>query len=550
MSSDNIRSAAIDLRHDIPAGVAVAGLLVPEAVAYSAIAGLSPVHALIAAVIGLVVYGVMGRSRFAIVSPTSSSAAVLAAGLAMLATIDPAARALAAGLVVALVGLLFVAAGALKLGRLANFVSRPVLRGFAFGLAISIVLRQLPTIVGLPPEGSSPPLMFVALLGAIARWSLPSLAIGVIALAAILALRRWPAVPGAFVVLVAGIAASFMIDLSTAHVAVVGPVALTLEPPQWQVLDRHMWLAAANVALPLALILFVESWGTIRTLALRHGDAVDSNRELVALGAANMVSGAMGGMAVGAGFSASSANEAVGAQGRAAGLCAALALAMIVIFAAPLIARVPNPVLAAVVIAALAHALDPQAILRLWRIDRDQFVAIIAAVGVIVFGVLNGMLFAVALSVLALIRRIATPQIAVLGQLDETHNYVDIARHPDARTYPDILIVRPGEPLFFANADTVLATVERRAAQGNVRFVILSLEESSDLDSTALDVLSEAASRLGAADRTLILARMKDPVHDLLMRASGALATLAGRGTRSVADAVDTIRAHEKEAIQ
>jgi MFS superfamily sulfate permease-like transporter len=186
----------------------------------------------------------------------------------------------------------------------------------------------------------------------------------------------------------------------------------------------------------------------------------------------------------------------------------------------------------------LAHALDPQALLRLWRIDRDQIVAIVAALGVIVLGVLNGMLFAVALSVLALIRRIATPQVAVLGQLGTSQNYVDLSRHPEARTNPGVLIVRPGEPMFFANADSIMAEIETRAAAGDVRIVVLSLEESADLDSTALDVLAESSIRLAAARRQLVVARMKDTVHDLMIRAGEPLATLAASGTRSVADAM------------
>jgi MFS superfamily sulfate permease-like transporter len=528
----------IDPRRDIPAGLAVAGLLVPEAVAYAAIAGLQPIHALIAAVTGLVVYAGFGRSRFAIVAPTSSSAAVLAAGLALIGAGDAATRVVMAGMVVAFVGIFFLLAGAFRLGSLASFVSRPVLMGFAFGLAVSIVIRQVPTLVGLPVEGSSPPLVLVSLLAGIARWSVPSLAIGGAALATLLVLRRLPSVPAAFSVLCAGIALSYAINLPAAHVAVIGPIDLTLAWPQWPDVALDKWLGIANVALPLALILFVESWGTMRTLALRHGDAITSNRELVVLGATNLVSGALGGMPAGAGFSASSANEAAGCQSRASGLVAALAVVVLVLAAGPLIARTPEPVLAAIVIAALAHALDPQALLRLWRIDRDQIVAIVAALGVIVLGVLNGMLFAVALSVLALIRRIATPQVAVLGQLGTSQNYVDLSRHPEARTNPGVLIVRPGEPMFFANADSIMAEIETRAAAGDVRIVVLSLEESADLDSTALDVLAESSIRLAAARRQLVVARMKDTVHDLMIRAGEPLATLAASGTRSVADAM------------
>ena len=535
---------ATALRKDAVAGLVVAGLLIPEAIAYASIAGLPASHAIIAALVGLSVYAALGNSRYAIVSPTSSSAAVLAAGLATLAAPDPATRALMAFAIVAVVGIMFIAAGILKFGYLASFVSRPVLRGFAFGLAVSIVVRQLPTIVGIKVAGSNPAAQLARFVMSESQWNIVSAVIGIVALIVLLGLRRLPAIPGAVVVMAGGVGVSFLIDLPGHHVAQIGPLALTVAIPALLTLTQDQWLALTNAALPLALIVFAEAWGTTRALALRHGDSIEPNRELVALGVANLVSGGLGGLAVGAGFSASSAGEAAGATNRATGVIAAVALIVLILLAGPLIARVPNAILAAVVIAALIHALDPQPILRLWQIDRDQVIASVAAIGVFTFGVLDGMLFAVALSVVALIRRIATPELAILGRLGDSHNYVDLVHHPEAHTDPATLIVRPGEPMFFANAERILSAVERRAADANVRFVVLSLEDSGDLDSTALDALAESASRLAANGRQLTLARLKDPLRDLLTRAGQPLVTLAINGTRSVADAVDTIHAH------
>lgn len=541
--------SAIAARSDIPAGLAVAGLLIPEAIAYAAIAGLAPVHALVAAIIGMTVYAFAGQSRFAIVAPTSSSAAVLAAGLATMAPGDAATRAAMAMAVVGMAGLIFVLAGVLRLGMLATFVSRPVLRGFAFGLAVSIVIRQLPLIAGVSVDATNPLLRLAGLIGAAGRWNLADVTIGLAAIAGLFGLKRWASIPAAFFVLALGIAISFAIDLPGHGVALVGPVSLTLERPTLPHFSQGEWLRLGNIALPLALIVFVESWGTARTLALRHGDMIEPSRELRALGIANLLSGVSGGLPVGAGFSASSANEAAGSTSRVSGAMAAFALTALALLVGPLIARIPEPALAAVVIAALAHALDPRPILRLWRIDRDQIIASAAAIGVLLFGVLNGMLIAVALSVIALVRRLATPEIATLGQLGASHNYVDVARHPEARIEPGILIVRPGEPMFFANAERILSTVEQQAARSNAHFLVLSLEESGDLDSTALDALAESAARLAASGRTLTLARMKDPVHDLLIVAGGPLEALAKRGTRSVADAVDQI-AQMKETMK
>jgi MFS superfamily sulfate permease-like transporter len=529
------------LARNIASGVAVAGLLIAEAVAYSSIAGLAPVEALIAAVIGLTVYSAFGRSRFAITSPTSSSAAVLAAGLATLGATDPALRSTMAATIVGLAGALYLVMGVMRLGSLASFVSRPVLRGFAFGLAINIVVRQLPAVAGVQDNATNTFLVLVGLLGSVAAWNWPSIAVGSLALGLLFGMRRWPRLPGAFIVLAGFVVATFVMDFPAHHVALVGPVTLSLRWPALPQFDIHVWWAMANVAMPVALIVFAESWGTIRTLALRHGDDVSPNRELLALGAANLLSGALGGMAAGAGFSGSSANEAAGATNRLSGLVAAVAVTMLLTGAGNLIARTPEPVFAAIVMAALSHTLDPSPLLRLWRIDRDQIIATAAVIGVLAFGVLNGMLLAVLLSVLALVRRIATPAISTLGRLGDSNDFVDLTRHPEAATVPGILIVRPSEPMFFANAEAIMTAIERQAVAAKSGSVILSLEHSDDLDSTALDALSDSANRLAKHQCQLVLAHMKDPVRDLLMTTGGTQVALALHGTRTVAEAVSAI---------
>jgi MFS superfamily sulfate permease-like transporter len=250
----------------------------------------------------------------------------------------------------------------------------------------------------------------------------------------------------------------------------------------------------------------------------------------------------VGGQPVGAGFSASSANETSGASNRSAGAVSALVLGAFILFGLPLIARVPTPILAAVVVAALLHALDPRPVLQLWRIDRDQYLALIAALGVLLLGALYGMLLAVGLSVVAIIRRLAEPNVVRLGQLDGGRDYVDAARHPEAIVDPAVLVVRPSEPLFFANAERIMTRIEDMATR-NARFVVASLELSDDLDSTSLEVLGESATRLQARGQELRLGRVKDPVRELMVAAGGKLALLATGSSRSVADAVASARA-------
>ncbi|MET0309300.1 MAG: SulP family inorganic anion transporter [Sphingomonas sp.] len=528
-------------RADIVAGISIAGLLLPEAVAYSGIAGLPPQHALVAAIAGCLAYALIGRSRFAIVSPTSSSAAILAASLGALAG-PPELRILLATVTVGMVGLMFFAAGVARLGGLTGFVSRPVLRGFAFGLAITIILKQLPLLVGIDLHEADIFRLTLGLVAGIAQWNPVTLVVGMTALAILLALRRFPMLPGGLVVLAGGVALSMLLDLPSHGVAVVGrinvwPSLPHLAPIPWRTLS-HL----AELALPLVLILFAESWGTMRALALRHGDTLNPNRELSALGVANLASALVQGMPVGAGFSAGSASEAAGAASRAAGVFAAIGLAALMLLAAPLVAHLPQAVLAAVVMAALGHALDPAPLIRLWRLGKDQYVALAAAVGVLALGILNGMLFAILLSVAALIRKMAAPDFVRLGRLGDSHDFVDLARHPDAVEIRGVAIWRPMEPLFFANAERVLALIaDRQAAEPEVKTVVVSLEQTFDLDSTALDALIEFDARLKMRGIMLLLARARDPVRDVL--AAGGAGDLVARSSYSVEDSIARLAA-------
>lgn len=523
-------------REDLVAGLCVAGLMLPEAVAYANIAGMPPQRAILAAIAGCFCYALFGRSRFAIVAPTSSSAAILAATLGT-SSIPMMDKGSVATLVVLMVGGLFLAAAAARLGGLTSLISRPVLRGFAFGIAVTIIIHQLPILVGVSVSGRDLTSVLVQLVSEVPQWNTASLATGGMALVALLVSRRYPAWPGAVAVLALGIAAAELFDLPARHVALIGSISTAPSWPSLPHLPPSAYPQLAQFALPLVLILFAESWGTIRTLALRHGDNVEANRELGALGAANLASAFVHGMPVGAGFSAGSASEAAGAGTRATAVIAAVGLAALVLFAAPLIACLPQPVLAAVVIAALTHALDPRPLLRLWRLDRDQYVAAGAALGVLALGVLDGMLLAIVLSLAALLQRFASPGIARLGRIGHSHDYVDIARHSDAVAPTDVAIWRPATPLFFANAERILALVAARThAEPGLRAVVLSLEESNDLDSTALDALIEFDRSMAAAGLPVQLARLHDRARDLL-NAAGA-GDLARSGTYSVDDAV------------
>ena len=505
---------------DVLAGLSIAGLLLPEAVAYSGIAGLPPQAGVIALFVGLVCYGLLGRSRYAIVSATSSSAAVLAAGTLALAGPAGAARAAVAATLVLLTGGCFLIAGAARLGGLSHLIARPVLRGFTFGLACVIALKQLPNLFGLPGlHGDFVPMLLLDLLKSAAQVQPATMGAGVAALLLLFLCERVRRLPGSLLVIVLGVAASGW--LAQHGVTLTGAINLTPAwvLPKWP--SSGQWLPSIELAAALLLVLYAESYGAIRAFALKHGDRVNANRDLLVLGVANVVSGLLHGMPLGAGYSGTSANEAAGARSRLAGLVAAGCVLLMVLLLLRWIERIPEPVLAAIVIHAVSKSWR-LAVFKpylLWK--RDRLVALAAVLAVLAFGILNGLLVAIAFSLAMLLRQLATPRISVLGQLGDSHDYVDIAEHPDAQQQPGMLILRAEEPLFFANAESILALARQRVEDhAGIHVVVLSLEESSDLDSTALESLADFATWLSARDIMLRVARLKDAVHALLLRAA------------------------------
>ena len=536
---------------DLIAGLCVAGLLLPEAVAYAGLARLPIVHALSAMLVGLAVYAVFGGSRFAIVSPTSSTATLSAAAAVSLSGVtalsDPAAYAQALVALVLMCGVALMLLAVVRQGQLSAYVSRPVLRGFAFALAITIVIKQLPDALGfaLSADAGADPLhllFYAATHGA--QWHVPTMVVALVAAALMATLRRWPQWPASMLVIVLAIAAAQLLDLGAMGVAEVGG----FERPSFKLalpmLPLKEWLQIAELAIGLVVLVFAESWGSVRSLALANGDTVDANRELMVLGACNVGAALFQGMPVGAGFSASTANAAAGACSKWAGAFALAVIAAVLVFASSALHWLPRPVLAVVVIAALWHALNPRPLLEVWRMNRDQVLMLCAILAVLVFGVLHGMLAAIGLSLLAALRRFSLPVVHELGELGTSRNYVVLDAHSDASKVPGVLILRPEEPLFFANAERVVADVLvrlRTQTSGTIRAVILSLEESVDLDSTAVECLVELAQHLREAGIVLVLSRAKDAVRELLTRWDPQGIGDASRMHFSVADAVRSL---------
>ena len=515
---------------DVLAGLSIAGLLLPEAVAYSSIAALAPQAGVIALFAGLLCYGLFGTSRFAIVSATSSAAAVLAAATATLANGDLQLRStLAAGLVL-VTGGLFLLAGIFRFGSVTSFIAKPVLRGFAFGLALTIILKQVASVVGVHLIDANLVRFAPQLLAQLPQWNWPAAGVAAVALVLLLLFSRFPRVPGGLLVVVIGIAAGQWLNLSAYGVKMIGLIDLSLEVPNLPVLPFADWLRLGEVAFALVMILYAESYGSISAYALKHGDRVKSNRDLLALGATNLLSGLFHGLPAGAGYSATSANEAAGATSRLAGGVAALVVLLIVMTVLPYIALTPEPILAAIVIHALARGLSLQPLGRyfIWRRDR---VLVMCAVGaVLVLGVLDGLLVSVAISVLLMLKQMSAANIQILGRIDGGHDFVDVQRHPAAKTVPGVLVVRPDEALFFANVERILGAALHliRHPSAPIHTVILSLEESPDLDGTSIEAMQEFFVRVHNEGKRLILARLKDSAESVLsalpeVRANGVM---------------------------
>ena len=548
MDSLNSPNEKITLRRhwpDLLVGLSLAGIILPEAIAYAGLANMPPLAGILAAIAGLLIYGFLGTNRFALVAGTSSSAVVLLAAMRSLEAHDATRPAQLAGALVAMTGALFLICSIFRLGRIAHFIARPVVRGLALGLAMTIVLRQLANISGIHSSSSNVGPLLYDLISRIAEWNLNSLAIGCAALVLLNICKLWPRLPGPLFVLLIGIWLSASINVNAYHIEVVGNITLS-GPTQWHlalpVLGIDEWLRVAELSVALMLILFSESYGSIRTTALQFGDKINVNRDLLALGCANLVAGLLHALPVGAGYSATMANQTIGARSRLAGLSAAIYILVTLWLLIRYVALIPEPVLAAIVIYAMQHALSFTALKPYMKWRRDRLIVLVSIIAVITLGVLDGLLASIAFSLMLLIRGLAQPRISVLGRLRDTHDFVPLDSHSEVHPIDHALIIRPDEPLFFANADDMFEKALDLLRQNHdVTALILSLEESPNIDGSVIEALDYFSRRVHDAGCELKLARLKPPVQSVLQRAQLQYLADSVLNTSSVAAVVGTI---------
>ncbi len=524
------------VRGDVVAGLTVWAVLVPSALAYATIAGVPPVVGLYAAPAALVFYAALGSSRQLITGPSAAAAALSAAvvGNAVAGNGDQFVATTAA--LAICVGLAALVAGALRLGFLASFISKPVLEGFIVGLSLTVIAGQLPTLFGIE-HGSGDFFERVwDFLINIDQTSGLTLLVGVGSLAVLLGLPRVaPAIPGTLAAVVMGIVAVELFDLGAHGVAIVGsidPGLPSLGLPDVS-LGRFGGLIAA--ALGVMLVGFSESLGTAKTYAQRENREIDPNRELVGLGIANLGSGISGGFAVNGSLSKTAVNSTAGGRTQLVGLIAAALTMLTLLFLTGYFESLPVATLAAVVIAALIGLIDFLALRDFYRVyssrlgraygfaARADFIAAVAAMlGVMVFGTLAGLFFGVLISLLLLLYRASRPPVTELGRVPgASGHFSDLDRHPDNRRIEGITVLRIEGGLFFANAGPVVREIRGAARADEVHSIVIDAETVPFIDLTAAQALDQVARELEADGVRVVIARNIGQVRDVIHAAPG-----------------------------
>ena len=510
---------------DLMAGLVLASLLAPVGMAYAEATGLPAIYGLYATIIPLLVYAVFGPSRILILGPDSALTALIAATILPLANGDAGHAATLAGALAVIVGLLCILAGIARFGFITDLLSKPIRHGYMNGIALTLLIGQLPKVLGFSVEGGNLfhetiELVKGILLGRI-NWTACS--IGISCLAVIFSLKRWaPRIPGVLLAVAGSTLVVALFDLQTrAHISVVGAMPQGLPGLSLPHVTAAEFTALCTSAVAIALVSITDMSVLSRIYALRGGYYVDDNQELIALGIANVTTGLFQGFSVSSSASRTPVAEAAGAKSQVTGVVGALCIALLLIFAPRLMVHVPTAVLGAVVIAACSSIVEVSAVKRLYYLRRGEFyLSIVCFVGIASIGVIQGIFIAVGMALLAFIWRAWRPHCAVLGRVDGMKGYHDIERHPEGRQIPGLVLFRWDAPLFFANAEYFRERALRAVSDAPTptQCIVVAAEPVTDIDITSADVLAELEEELRRADIELCFAQLKGPVKDHLKR--------------------------------
>jgi high affinity sulfate transporter 1 len=511
------------LAHDLAAGVVLATVLVPVGIAYATASGVLGIYGLYATIVPLLVYATFGPSRILVLGPDSSLATVILSVVLPLAGEDTGRSIALASMMAVVSGMVCILAGIMRLGFVTELLSKPIRYGYMNGIAVTVLISQLPKLFGFSIESAGPLRDLWAIGGAIlvgrANWTV--FAIGVGTLTVILFLRSVKHVPG---VLIAVIGATIVVggfDLARrADVSVLGPLSGGL--PRFKI----PWIPVTDLipvvigGCAVALVSFADTSVLSRVYASRTGAYVDPNQEMIGLGAANFAAGFFCGFPISSSSSRTPVAESAGARTQLAGVVGALCVALLLL-APNLLRDLPVTALAAVVIASAIGLVEVTDLVRIFHIQRWEFwLSIICLVGVAVFGAIPGIGLAIVVAVIEFLWDGWRPYSAVLGRVEAVEGYHDITRYPDARQIPGLVLFRWDAPLFFANAELFKRRVLEEAAKSRmqVRWLIIAAEPITSIDVTAADALDELDKALHTAGVKLCFAEMKDPVKDKLKR--------------------------------
>lgn len=512
------------LRQDMAAGLVLATMLVPVGIAYAVASGVPGIYGLYATIVPLLAYALFGPSRILVLGPDSSLAPIILVVVVQLSGGDPARAIAVASMMAVVSGAVCILAGLARLGFITELLSKPIRYGYMNGIALTVMLSQLPKFFGFSIEGDGPLENFWAIVTGLVegRANLATFLVGAGTLAVILLLKRSRRLPGVLIAVVAATAVVGLLDLGArANVAILGPL------PQGLPAFTVPWISAADLVpilvggCAVALVSFADTSVLSRSYAAKTGAHVDPNQEMIGLGVANLAAGFFQGFPISSSSSRTPVAEAAGARTQLTGVVGALTVVVLLLLAPNLLQHLPTSALAAVVIASAIGLVEVADLKRIYRIQQWEFwLSILCSVGVAVFGVIPGIGLAIAIAVIEFLWDGWRPHSAVLGRAAGIQGYHDITRYPEARQIPGLVLFRWDAPLFFANAELfkerVLAAVA--ASPTPVAWVVVAAEPVTSVDVTAADALAELDQALQAAGIELCFAELKDPVKDKLKR--------------------------------
>jgi high affinity sulfate transporter 1 len=499
-------------------------MLVPVGIAYAVASGVPGISGLYATIVALLAYALFGPSRILVLGPDSSLAAVILGVVLPLSGGDPHRALSLASMMAVVAGVVCILAGMARLGFVTELLSKPIRYGYMNGIALTVLISQLPKLFGFSIESDGPLRNLWAIGEAIVNGEINWIAFGVGAgtLAVILLLKRSKRLPGILIAVVGATAIVGVLDLAArADVSVLGPL------PQGLPAFAIPWITPADVipvligGCAVALVSFADTSVLSRAYAARTGTKVDPNQEMVGLGTANLAAGFFQGFPISASSSRTPVAEAAGARTQLTGVVGALAVALLLLVAPNLLRHLPTPALAAVVIASAIGLIEMTDLIRIFRIQRWEFwLSIVCFVGVAVLGAIPGIGLAIVIAVIEFLWDGWRPHSAVLGRADGVKGYHDITRYPGARQIPGLVLFRWDAPLFFANAELFKERVLDAAAKAAtpVRWMVVAAEPVTSVDVTAADTLAELDETLEKAGIELCFAELKDPVKDKLKR--------------------------------